>query len=56
MIQIIMMGAIPIAILFFGPLADVVKIELILLVSSVLLALVGVVYGVSEIHMLGECG
>ena len=50
-IQIVMTGAIPIAILFFGPLADVVKIELILLVSSALLALVGVLYGLSETHM-----
>jgi DHA3 family macrolide efflux protein-like MFS transporter len=43
-----MTGAIPIAILFFGPLSDVVRIETIFLVSSTLLAFVGVLYGLSE--------
>ena len=47
-IQIIMMGAVPIAVLFFGPLADVVRVETILLISSALLGLVGVVYGLIE--------
>ena len=47
-IQIIMMGAVPIAILFFGPLADVIRVETLLLISSVLLAIVGFLYGVSE--------
>jgi DHA3 family macrolide efflux protein-like MFS transporter len=47
-VQIITMGVVPIAILFFGPLADVVRIQTILLVSSALLALVGVIYGLSE--------
>ncbi|MCL2300432.1 MAG: MFS transporter [Firmicutes bacterium] len=47
-IQIIMAGSVPIAILFFGPLADVVRVETILLVTSPLLALVGVIYGLRE--------
>lgn len=47
-IQLIMTGTLMIAILFYGPLADVVRIETILLVSSVLLALVGIIYGLSE--------
>ena len=47
-IQIITMGVVPIAILFFGPLADVVPIQTILFVSSALLALAGAVYGLSE--------
>ena len=34
----------PVAILLFGPLADVVSVESILLVTGVLLALVGVLY------------
>jgi DHA3 family macrolide efflux protein-like MFS transporter len=46
--QIIMLGTVPIAILFFGPLADVVRIETILLISSALLVAVGTVYGASE--------
>jgi len=47
-IQLITMGAVPIAILFYGPLADVVQVESILLISSALLTLVGVIYGLSE--------
>ena len=47
-IQIIMTGAVLIAILFYGPLADVVRIESILLASSILLTLVGAVYGLNE--------
>jgi DHA3 family macrolide efflux protein-like MFS transporter len=47
-IQITMMGAVPIAILFFGPLADVVRIETILMISSALLVFVGVIYGLLE--------
>ena len=43
--SIIMSGSVPVAVLFFGPLADVVRIESLLLVSSSLLAVVGVVYG-----------
>ncbi|WP_223376831.1 hypothetical protein [Schnuerera sp. xch1] len=34
-------SAMPVAILLFGPLADVVSVETILIVSGVLLALVG---------------
>lgn len=44
LIQIVTGSAMPIAILFFGPLADIVSIGLILLVSGALLALVGVLY------------
>ncbi|MDR0965693.1 MAG: MFS transporter [Myxococcales bacterium] len=47
-IQLIISAAMPIAILLFGPLADVVSVESILLISGVLLALVGVLYGLSE--------
>jgi DHA3 family macrolide efflux protein-like MFS transporter len=47
-IQLIITGTVPIAILFFGPLADVVGIQTIMLVSSTLLALLGIAYGVSE--------
>jgi DHA3 family macrolide efflux protein-like MFS transporter len=43
-IQLIMYGVIPIAILLFGPLADVVKVETILIISGGLLALVGAMY------------
>ena len=47
-IQMITVGVIPLAILFFGPLADAVRIETLLVVSSGLMALVGAVYGVAE--------
>jgi DHA3 family macrolide efflux protein-like MFS transporter len=47
LLQIISGGAMPIAILFFGPLADIVPISLILLVSGVLLALTGVLFQVT---------
>jgi DHA3 family macrolide efflux protein-like MFS transporter len=47
-VELVASGAMPIAILFFGPLADVVKVEIILLISGALLALVGVLYGLSE--------
>ena len=50
-IQIIMMGTVPVAVLFFGPLADAVRIETILLISSTLLALVGIIYGLNERRM-----
>ena len=43
-IQIISASAMPVAILFFGPLADIVAVEAILVVSGALLAFVGVVY------------
>ena len=43
-VQLISAGATPIAILLFGPLADVVSVESILIVSGILLALVGVLY------------
>ena len=48
LVQLISASAMPIAILFFGPLADIVRVEIILLVSGVLLALVGILYGLSE--------
>ncbi|MDL2224833.1 MFS transporter [Eubacteriales bacterium OttesenSCG-928-M02] len=44
-VQIISAGAIPVAILFFGPLADMVPVEGILLVTGILLSLVGIWYG-----------
>ncbi|EGO65670.1 MFS transporter [Acetonema longum] len=44
LIQIVTGSSMPIAILFFGPLADIVSIGSILLVSGVLLAVVGVWY------------
>ena len=44
-LQIISAGAMPVAILLFGPLADVVSVEVILQVSGLLLALVGARYG-----------
>jgi len=44
-VQLISAGAMPIAILFFGPLADFIKIEYILLVTGGLLVLVGIIYG-----------
>jgi DHA3 family macrolide efflux protein-like MFS transporter len=47
-VQLIITGTVPIAILLFGPLADVVRVETILLISSSFLALVGVIYGLSE--------
>ena len=44
-VQIITASAMPVAILAFGPLADTVSVELLLIVSGVLLSLVGVWYG-----------
>lgn len=46
-VQIVSASAMPVAILLFGPLADRVSVESILFVSGILLALVGVVYGLS---------
>lgn len=50
-VQIIASSAMPVAILIFGPLADVVSVEVILLVSGVLLALFGVLYQLSNKKM-----
>ncbi len=47
-IQIVTGSAMPIAILFFGPLADIVSIGSILVVSGALLAMVGVLYQVTS--------
>lgn len=47
-LQIIGSAAIPIAILFFGPLADAVSVQAILFVSGVFLALLGMVYHIAE--------
>ncbi|MGI6004974.1 MAG: MFS transporter [Christensenellales bacterium] len=44
-VQLISASAMPVAIVLFGPLADVVSVESILLVSGALLALVGILYG-----------
>ena len=46
-VQIISASAMPVAILLFGPLADIVSVESILLVTGVLLALVGVFYALA---------
>ncbi len=43
-IQIVSAGAMPFGILFFGPLADLVSVESILIVSGILLVLVGALY------------
>ncbi|MEG6611946.1 MFS transporter [Pseudoclostridium thermosuccinogenes] len=43
-IQIIGASAMPVAILLFGPLADVVSVEIILIITGALLALVGIAY------------
>jgi len=43
-VQIISASAMPVAILFFGPLADIVSVEAILIVSGALLVLLGVLY------------
>lgn len=43
-VQIISASAMPVAILLFGPLADIVSVEVILIVSGTLLALVGILY------------
>lgn len=45
MVQIITASSVPVAILLFGPLADVVSVESILIISGALLAVVGVLYG-----------
>jgi len=44
-VQIITAGAMPLAMLFFGPLADEIAIEKILVVTGLLLAWLGVVFG-----------
>lgn len=43
-VHIIAASAMPVAILFFGPLADVVSVEIILCISGIFLALVGIIY------------
>lgn len=43
-VQMITSAAMPVAILLFGPLADVIKVEWILIVSGILLAVTGLVY------------
>lgn len=47
-VQIISASAMPVAILFFGPLADIVSVESILIISGILLALVGILYQYSQ--------
>ena len=49
-VELVSYGAVPVAILFFGPLADVMRVETILLISGALLVLVGALYGYSERH------
>jgi len=43
-VQIISASAMPVAILFFGPLADIISVEIILVLTGILLALVGLMY------------
>jgi DHA3 family macrolide efflux protein-like MFS transporter len=43
-VQIISASAMPLAILFFGPLADLISVESILIVSGILLAMTGILY------------
>jgi DHA3 family macrolide efflux protein-like MFS transporter len=47
-VEVVGYGAVPIAILFFGPMADVVSVESLLVVTGVLLVLVGAIYGLGE--------
>lgn len=44
-VQLISASAMPVAIVLFGPLADVIRVESILLVCGILLVLVGMLYG-----------
>ncbi|MGI6331631.1 MAG: MFS transporter [Zhaonellaceae bacterium] len=53
-IQIIATSSMPIAILLLGPLADIVSVESILVVSGILLALVGKLYEISGRNALAE--
>ena len=46
-------SAMPVAILFFGPLADIIKIEYIMIASGILLALTGLIYGRGSSHISG---
>ncbi|TYO95358.1 MFS transporter [Desulfallas thermosapovorans] len=48
LVQIVTGTAMPVAILFFGPLADIISIGLILLVTGILLALTGVLYQITS--------
>lgn len=50
-LQMIGTSAMPVAILFFGPLADVVSVESILIVSGILLTIVAIVYRISTRQM-----
>jgi len=51
-IQIIAASAMPIAILLFGPLADVISVEMILVISGALLIMVGYLYYLSNRKLL----
>ena len=48
-VQLLSGSAIPLGIIFFGPLADTVSVESILVVSGILLALVGMIYARSTL-------
>jgi DHA3 family macrolide efflux protein-like MFS transporter len=50
MVQILSGSAIPLGILIFGPLADRVSIQLLLSISGILLAAVGLIYGRTASH------
>ncbi|MGH0054344.1 MAG: MFS transporter, partial [Sphaerochaetaceae bacterium] len=47
-VQLLSGSAIPLGILLFGPLSDKVSVELLLIVSGILLACVGAVYGITQ--------
>jgi DHA3 family macrolide efflux protein-like MFS transporter len=51
-IHIIAASAMPLAILLFGPMADVISVELILIISGVLLIMVGYFYHLSSRKLL----
>lgn len=44
-VQLVSISAMPIAILLFGPLADMVRIEILLVITSIALIFVGILYG-----------
>jgi DHA3 family macrolide efflux protein-like MFS transporter len=47
-VQLLSGSAIPLGILLFGPLADRVPVEWLLIISGILLAVVGLVYGSTQ--------
>jgi DHA3 family macrolide efflux protein-like MFS transporter len=47
-VQLLSGSAIPLGILLFGPLADRVPVEWLLIISGILLAIVGLIYGSTQ--------